>query len=83
MIYTDPKELAKDFAHLKDNQVLTVLISHKVGIATEKEKGYTPTDCKIIAKNYPLADEVISKANALIHPNKSTMDILKIQASTY
>ena len=79
----DSKHLAEVYNFLTDEQVLTCMFDCTVGVIDEGVKGYTKTHYKIDTSNYNEAKETVEQANKIIHPNKSTLDIAKIELSSF
>lgn len=77
------KELAEAYNFLKDNQVLTCLFDCTIGVAEKGTTGYTKTNYQVNTPVYNEAKDLVLKANKLIHPNKSEIDIAKIELSTF
>lgn len=65
------QEIANIFAlDLGPDQALTALTDGTIGIATEGEKGYTPTRTGLIQYNYEKLSKLCDEANALIFPKR-------------
>ena len=67
--------------NLSEYSVLTNTYNGLIGVVTQGVKGFTPTPYTLELP-YDVATELIMEVNKEIHPNKSELDILKIQASS-
>lgn len=83
IIINKATELTEVYNFLTDKQVFICLMDCKIGVAEENIKGYTKTNYKIDNPNYYEASKIVEEANKILHPEKSTLEISKIQATTF
>lgn len=68
---------------MKDNEAF-VNVTYGIGVATENEKGYRPLNPTFWREyqNYNDRDDLVNRANEILHPDKTRGDIFKIILSS-